>query len=206
MDKDQEYTDKWDTRWKNNITPWDFGEPAKILVALFNSNEFGDSGKALVPGCGQGHDVSFIGSFKNWSCTGLDVSETAVETACKTRDSRNVSPLRAEFVNGDFFTFEGQFDLLFDHTFLCALLPSMRLSWSKQMAKLVKKGGFLLTYMYPLGDHEDGPPWALSVEIYRELLSMNFGEVFIRDLNPSETFQKRLDGPHGEKIGKWIRK
>jgi hypothetical protein len=50
----QEYTGKWDTRWKNNRTPWDLGEPAKVLVHLFQTLDLKDTGLALVPGCGRG--------------------------------------------------------------------------------------------------------------------------------------------------------
>ena len=150
------YSAKWDDRWKRNVTPWDLGEPAPILVQLFQQNTLGSSGVAFVPGCGTGYEVTWIGTFANWSAVGMDISETAVQVAKARRDSLGIDPARAEILLGDFFTHERQYDLVFDHLFLCALQPKSRLDWARQIAQLVKPGGILIAYMYPINTHTDG--------------------------------------------------
>ncbi|TPX44711.1 thiopurine S-methyltransferase [Chytriomyces confervae] len=55
------------------------------------------------------------------------------------------------------------------------------------MSDLVSKGGHLVCLMFPLREaDEKGPPYALSVEVYHELLSPNFKQIFIRDVQESE--------------------
>ena len=110
-----EYTLRWEERWQKNYTPWDLGEPAPALIQLFDKNMFGDFGEALVPGCGSGYDVIWVSKFKNWKAVGLDVSQKAIQIASKS------SSETCKFIVDDFFTFKGQYDLVFDHLFLCAL-------------------------------------------------------------------------------------
>lgn len=67
------------------------------------------------------------------------------------------------------------FDFIFDYTFFCALHPSMRSSWAKQMANLLTPGtGRLLTIIFPVlpatADRLDGPPFPVTVEDYRAVL------------------------------------
>lgn len=82
-------------------------------------------------------------------------------------------------MNGDFYgSFpgrEGKFDVVFDYTFFCAMPPSRRPDWAKQMKDLVKPGGKLVCLEFPLGKpaHTEGPPWGVTEEIYVELLEKN---------------------------------
>lgn len=74
--------------------------------------------------------------------------------------------------------------------FLCALHPGMRAGWAPAWARLLKPGGELITLMFPLppapgtaaetaggggvGEtKEEGPPWPLTPQLYRELLLPN---------------------------------
>jgi hypothetical protein len=123
------------------------------------------------------------------------------------RDTSGVDSERCQFKCVDFFQMkEPMADLIFDHTFLCAILPVQRPQWASQMAALLNSGGLLICYMFPLNNHEDGPPWALSVEIYRDLLSDAFELVLQRELEPIEKFQKRLESEHKEMVSVWKRK
>lgn len=48
--------------------------------------------------------------------------------------------------------------------FLCAMEPRLRPDWAARYANIINKDGVLITLMFPLDDHEGGPPFALSVE------------------------------------------
>lgn len=147
----QDYTSRWDERWKNNKTPWDLGEPAPGLIHLFLENKLGDSGIALVPGCGSGYEVDWISKFKNWSAVGIDISEKAIQVA-KTKASD-----RAKFKVVDFFSLQESYDLAFDHLFLCAIQPKQRLDWAKKYADIIKPMGKLVTYIWPINsEKKDG--------------------------------------------------
>ena len=133
---------------------------------------------------------------------GLDVSETALEAAAKLQEEAKNSETYAphdpkigsgsvKFMNDDFFkddflskTNGGNFDLIFDYTFLCALPPEMRPSWAKRMSELLApEGGRLVCLEWPLGKDPKtgGPPHGLSSELYVQLFAhpgqaMSYGE------------------------------
>ena len=81
-----------------------------------------------------------------------------------------IDPVKAEFIVGDFFTHElGDFDVtedftfysllfifqvIYDHTFLCALPPSLRSNWASRLNQLTRKNGHLITLMFPIADHQ----------------------------------------------------
>ncbi|CAG8783435.1 3251_t:CDS:2, partial [Acaulospora colombiana] len=81
------------------------------------------------------------------------------------QEELEISEEIATFQADDFFSFEvpeGKFQLVYDYTFLCALPPTLRQEWSKRMSEIISAGGILIALMFPISDHTDGPPYALS--------------------------------------------
>lgn len=69
------------------------------------------------------------------------------------------------------------------------------------MAELVEKEGTLVTLIFPIGSHLDGPPFAVQPEHYHAVLDSNFDLIYIEDAQQSHP------GREGrEKIGIWRRK
>lgn len=93
---------------------------------------------------------------------------------------RNIdsSPGTATFQHGDFFAFDAGegFDLGYDHTFLCALPPSLRSKWAARWIELLAQpGSVIITSIFPIdGPRDDGPPYAVTFELYDELLGGHF--------------------------------
>jgi hypothetical protein len=90
-------------------------------------------------------------------------------------------------------------------SFLCALDPSLRQTWADAMSRFAKLSPetTLITLMFPLDDKEGGPPYALSEQIYHDLLDQQWTLVHLGDI-PSEW---SIKGPRtGDKIGVWKRK
>ena len=109
---------------------------------------------------------------------GADISTTAIEV-CKKEADQTVGNVK--FIEADFFKAElGTFDLIFDHTFFCAITPEMRADWGKRMANLIEKGGHLLTIIYPLPrdpinvDVINGPPFEVTFSAYENVLKNSF--------------------------------
>ncbi|KAI9356971.1 S-adenosyl-L-methionine-dependent methyltransferase [Zopfochytrium polystomum] len=115
----------------------------------------------------------------------------------------------------------GGFDLVYDHTFLCALRPALRAAWAARVAALVRRGGgHLVAYMFPLvddgaeaavGDEGDGPPYKLSEGEYERLLSPHFERVLERDVAAHEQPPRAENAMDREKHGRsriavWVRK
>ncbi|KAJ3283663.1 hypothetical protein HK104_010280 [Borealophlyctis nickersoniae] len=198
----------WSSRWESSDTPWDHGQAAPALLELIDSNlvPSGPTGRALVPGCGSGYDVLALTRVPGvTTVVGVDLAPRAIQVAEEKRDKEEVPADRASFVAADFFTYApGEpFDIIYDHTFLCALPPHLRSDWASKMAELTRPGGVLITYMFPLANHESGPPFALTTEIYEHLLSPNFVQMYIKDI--TSPFHVKVK-TRGEKISIWKRK
>ncbi|KAF3684554.1 putative thiol methyltransferase 2-like isoform X3 [Capsicum annuum] len=116
----------WDKCWEKGVTPWDLGQPTPILVHLHQTGTL-PKGRALVPGCGSGHDVAAIACPERF-VVGLDVSENAIKQATKLCDS-------ITFKIGSFF---------------CAIEPEMRPQWASRIRDLLKPDGELFTLIFPL--------------------------------------------------------
>uniref|UniRef100_A0A803M5J8 Thiol methyltransferase 2 n=1 Tax=Chenopodium quinoa TaxID=63459 RepID=A0A803M5J8_CHEQI len=168
--------DGWERCWEERVTPWDLGKPTPVLQHLLQTESL-PKGRALVPGCGSvtvslfmGYDVITLASPERY-VIGLDISEVAVE---KARELASSSPNAnyISFLQADFFNWEPTelFDLIFDYTFFCAIVPNMRPAWATRMGDLLKPDGELITLMFPIDDHEGGPPYKTSVTDYEEVL------------------------------------
>ncbi|GAN04199.1 thiol methyltransferase 2 [Mucor ambiguus] len=174
----------WETKWQTGNTQWDAGKPSPALIDLIENEETNklipEHGQGLVPGCGSGYDVVFLAS-KDRHMTGMDFSQTCVDKLVKHLSKDMSSPM-------------------ITRNFLCAMEPYMRPAWAKKYAEIIQKDGVLITLMYPLDDHEGGPPFALNEQVYNELLSAHFDLIFIKDAvgHPSRIGK--------EKIAIWKRK
>ncbi|KAF2298268.1 hypothetical protein GH714_020969 [Hevea brasiliensis] len=69
----------WEKCWEQGLTPWDLGQPTPVLLHLHHTGAL-PKGKALVPGCGSGHDVVAIACPERY-IVGLDISEKAIKKA-----------------------------------------------------------------------------------------------------------------------------
>ena len=124
-------------------------------------------------------------------------AEPAAAEAAADESAEGVAAAATGFVNiqcADFFALDGRtkYDLIWDCTFLCALDPSVRVRWAEQMRSLLAPGGELLTAVFPIGDREGGPPYAMSVPLVRSLLEpVGFEAVVILDDLPIEEQHRR---------------
>ena len=133
-------------------------------------------------------------------CVGLEISNTARASALEHLKTEDVpSTAVVEVMVEDFFAFapEEKFDLCYDCTFLCAIDPRRREEWARVYANCVKPGGILVSVVFPCGDFEGGPPYALTPEIVRDLLApVGFEEVSLEE-TPAELYARgRLEYLH----------
>ncbi|CAI9108266.1 OLC1v1007830C1 [Oldenlandia corymbosa var. corymbosa] len=189
----------WQKCWEEGLTPWDLGQPTPVLLHLHEKGEI-PQGRALIPGCGTGYDVLAIAGPERY-VVGLDVSETAIENALKFSSSANGKYF--EFLKTDFFTWHPTelFDFIFDYTFFCAIEPDLRSSWAVKMRDFLKPGGELMTLMFPVSNHEGGPPYKVSVADYEDVLHpLGFKAISIVDNDMAVARRKGA-----EKLGRWKR-
>ncbi|KAL6865954.1 hypothetical protein ACO1O0_002054 [Amphichorda felina] len=147
---------------------------------------------ALVPGCGLGHDALLLASF-GYDVWALDSSPMGIDLAKENEKAAEQKGLykaqdgfdkgRVHWVVADFFADDwaqgagtdgsGQFDLIFDYTFLCALPVDMRPQWAQRIASLIGSRSRLVCLEFPSGKplSEPGPPWGVNPEVYEALLA-----------------------------------
>ncbi|KAK5804412.1 hypothetical protein E1A91_A09G181600v1 [Gossypium mustelinum] len=190
----------WEESWKQGVTPWDLGRPTPVILHLHHSGSL-PMGRVLVPGCGTGYDVVAMACPGRY-VVGLDISEEAIKKA-KQMSSSLPNADNFTFIEADFFSWRPTdlFDLIFDYTFFCAILPEMRSAWAQQIQNFLKPDGELVTLMFPMDDHAGGPPFKVSIEDYEEVLHpMGFKAVSIVDNELAIEARKGR-----EKLGRWKR-
>ncbi|KAF9456877.1 S-adenosyl-L-methionine-dependent methyltransferase [Collybia nuda] len=193
---------------KAKVMPWDIGQVQPPVREVVESGEvdFPRQGRALVPGCGSGYEVIFLASSLGLDTVGLDISETAIEVAKGKLAAQETPPKGSvNFSTGDFFALdpleEEKLDVIYDCAFFVAIPPSRRPEWSRQMANLVKPGGYLITLIFPMDPLSDiGPPYSVRPSHYHEHLDGNFVKIIDRESKMS------LPGRAGrERIAVWRR-
>jgi SAM-dependent methyltransferase len=127
----------------------------------------------LIPGCGSGYEIeAFSGS--GWDVIGIDFSPIAVSHARSL-----LGPLADKVYEGDFFTYplrERYFDIIYERTFLCALLPDSWPYYAQRIATLIAPAGVLCGFFF-LGPEEEPPPYPIPQYQLDELLCGWFEKV-----------------------------
>ncbi len=130
---------------------------APPFVRLWQENKL-PAGRAIIPGCGQGHEVLFLAG-KGFQVTGLDYAPGAVELLSRSLKEKQ---LQADVLREDFFQLDenhnAQYDLMLEQAFFCAIHPSRRSAYVETATRILKKGGLLAGLFYETGE-EGGPPF-----------------------------------------------
>ncbi len=163
---DAEY---WNTRYQSNETGWDMGHPAPALMEYILGVATKES-KILIPGCGQAWEGQWL-----WE-HGFDniwLADAAEET--KMRFMLRVPDFPEEqFIVGDFFALNQQFDFILEQTFFCALDPHLRDRYVEKMTSLLEPHGRLAGVLFNFPLTEVGPPFGGSAEEYLERFVPHF--------------------------------
>jgi SAM-dependent methyltransferase len=150
----------WDARYTSGQTPWDFGGVPSALKEYLRAHP-GNGARALIPGCGAGHEVTALAT-AGYEVTAIDLSSAAV-----ARARANAGPELADrIITGDFFRHgfaPASFDLIYERTFLCAIPPAQRVAYRDRVAALLKPGGAYIGYFYhQKTEPNEGPPHGLA--------------------------------------------
>eukprot|EP00277_Geminigera_cryophila_P009742 CAMPEP_0179406744 /NCGR_PEP_ID=MMETSP0799-20121207/1085_1 /TAXON_ID=46947 /ORGANISM="Geminigera cryophila, Strain CCMP2564" /LENGTH=216 /DNA_ID=CAMNT_0021177883 /DNA_START=36 /DNA_END=683 /DNA_ORIENTATION=- len=173
------------------------GVSRPLAAELLRRNHAERAGmSALVPGCGRAYDALALADHGFESVTAIDLSPAACTAAEAEIGGKSASSVRV--LCGDFFELDGniKYDLIWDNTFLCAIEPEARERWAQQMRSLIAPTGELITCVFPIGEREGGPPYALSVPLVRALLEhVGFEATLVQDNLPLEEQHRRPEDP-----------
>jgi len=149
----------------------DFGGVPSDLAIYLKRHKKG--GRVLIPGCGSGYEIKAF-TDAGYEVTAMDLAPAAVERARKF-----VGPALAKNIfTGDFFQYDfgsAQFDVIYERTFICSLLPERREAYRNRVSSLLKYRGSLLGYFYyQVPDLKAGPPFGFAWGTADDLFSRHF--------------------------------
>jgi SAM-dependent methyltransferase len=150
----------WNNRYLNNQTGWDIGTSATPLANYID--QLADKNiKILIPGCGNAYEAEYLLAKGFTNITILDISEILVKHLQeKFNDNSHIT-----IVLGDFFEHEGEYDLVLEQTFFCAINPTLRQQYATKMAQILKKQGKLVGLLFNK-TFEVNPPFGGDKEEY----------------------------------------
>ena len=163
----------WAGRYRDQDTPWDLGRAHPELLRRLVAGELApfDGGRALVAGCGRGYDALALAE-AGWQVTAVDL------VPLETPSLRKLEELGGCFEVRDALAFraEESFDLVFDHTFFCAIQPQERASFGEMVRSVTGPGSVVVSLVFPFDKplEDGGPPFGFQAADLQEALGASF--------------------------------
>ncbi|WP_175455576.1 methyltransferase domain-containing protein [Winogradskyella thalassocola] len=176
----------WEERYTSHKTGWNIGYVSTPLKVYFDQLE-DKTLKILIPGAGNSYEAEYLwnNGFKN-----VYVLDFAKQPLDNFKNRLPEFP-QSQLLNANFFELDDSFDLIIEQTFFCALNPSLRSNYVKQMLQLLKPTGKLVGLLFNIELTEVGPPFGGNISEYQAL----FKQVFkIKVLKPSINSIKERQG------------
>ena len=152
----------WENRYQNAETGWDIGHVSTPLKTYFD--QLTDKKQSiLIPGAGNGHEASYLFQMGFTNVYLLDISITPLNNFHTLWPSFPEDHL----IHGNFFEHIGQYELIIEQTFFCALDPILRPDYAKKMYELLRDQGTLAGLLFddPLMP-SGGPPFGGTRDEY----------------------------------------
>ena len=159
----------WTRRYEDGYTGWDIGSVSRPIDQYLCQIENKDL-EVLVPGGGNAYEVEKAWGLGFSKVHLLDISEYPIEKFLV----RNPDFPRDQVHHEDFFEHQGQYDLILEQTFFCALDPGLRNSYSQKMHQLLKPGGKLVGVLFNREFEKHGPPFGGNESEYRQYFQSYF--------------------------------
>lgn len=163
----------WSNRYQEGRTGWDIGYPSTPLKTYIDQLENKDI-SILIPGAGNAYEAEYLveKGFKNVFI--LDISKNPLEAFQR----RNPNFPSDHLINENFFTHEGEYDLIFEQTFFCSFPPlkNNRILYADTMARLLAPQGKLVGVWFdiPLKGDLVKRPFGGTKEEYLSYLKPHF--------------------------------
>lgn len=158
----------WDSQYQSNTIGWDLGQvspPLKTYIDTLKDKSI----RILIPGCGNTYEAEYLLEKGFTNITVIDIAPTLIENLkTKFKDNSNIN-----IVLGDFFEHQGEYDVILEQTFFCALPPTMRQKYVWKMHQLLAHKGKIAGLLFNR-TFESGPPFGGSQEEYTLLFQQAF--------------------------------
>ncbi|MBB6611911.1 methyltransferase [Pontibacter sp. Tf4] len=159
----------WQERYLSNQTGWDTQGITTPLKAYFDQLQNKDL-RILIPGCGNAYEAEYL---FNQGFTQVYVADVAPAPLENFSERVKDFP-KDHLLLQNFFDLQGQYDLIVEQTFFCALNPDLRAAYARKCAELLVPGGRLVGLLFDTTFEHDGPPFGGSAEEYRAYFAPYF--------------------------------
>ncbi|MBI3518449.1 MAG: methyltransferase domain-containing protein [Bacteroidetes bacterium] len=159
----------WNNRYETNDFGWDVGEvslPLKTYIEQLHHKNL----TILIPGAGNAYEAEFLFHKGFQDVNVLDFAETPLQNIKK----RVPDFPENQLIHQDFFEHQGQYDLILEQTFFCALHPSLRARYVQHMYQLLKPNGKLVGVLFNDVLNDNKPPFGGNKQEYEDLFSSSF--------------------------------
>ena len=166
MKLDSEY---WSNKYKQQLLGWDTGSitrPLKEYFAQLENKEL----RILIPGCGNGYEAKYLQDNDFNEVAVVDISPEPFAGLIHQCPNWH----RSSFIVDDFFNINGQYDLIIEQTFFCALDPKLRHDYAGKMHELLAPGGKLVGLLFQVLFAGNNPPFGGNKEEYYEYFKDKF--------------------------------
>ena len=159
----------WQNRYETNDIVWDAGKITTPLKEYIDQLE-DKSIKILIPGCGNGYEFEYLikNGFENSFV--VDYAQSPINNLKERIPNCNPNQL----IVSDFFEHQGNYDLIIEQTFFCALNPELRTKYVEKMISLLSPKGKIIGLFFQFPLTEVGPPFGGSKDEYLKLFSDDF--------------------------------
>jgi thiopurine S-methyltransferase len=161
-------SDFWNNKYLENKTGWDIGEISTPLKEYIDQLENKDI-KILIPGCGNAYEALYLWRMGFRNVFLIDIAPEVLKNFSAKHD---YFP-KDQMICGDFFDHKGEYDLIFEQTFFCALEPKLRPEYVKKMSGLLSKEGKLVGLLFK-NNFEEGPPFGGDRNEYLAMFDEDF--------------------------------
>jgi thiopurine S-methyltransferase len=161
----------WNQRYQTNQTGWDIGYPSPSFLEYFKN--INRNSKLLIPGCGNSYEGEALHQLGFNNITLLDFAETSKENFIK----RYPTFPSEQFIVGDFFELQDQYDYVLEQTFFCALPPDKRKDYMAKMKELILPTGKLVGLLFDATLNSEHPPFGGSKKEYESLFRQYFNNI-----------------------------
>lgn len=162
---DQNY---WDSQYQAGKTGWDLGMVSPPIKKYFDEVEDKNL-SILIPGGGNSYEAEYLLQQGFTKITVVDIAPSLVEKIKEKFSGKS----EIKILLGDFFEHQGEYDIVVEQTFFCALPPEMRQQYVSKMQALLKKDGLLVGLLFNR-TFEGGPPFGGDINEYENLFSPYF--------------------------------
>jgi methyl halide transferase len=153
----------WSNRYQTGMIGWDIGTISTPLKAYFDqlNNKIL---KILIAGCGNAYEAEYLLENGFTDITLVDISTVLVNELSK-KLNHFIEKGHCKVIHQDFFEHLGQYDLIVEQTFFCAIDPDLRINYAQKTYELLKPNGKIAGLLF---DREfiGGPPFGGSKAAY----------------------------------------